>query len=225
MRHVWLLSLILISFPSSVFAQATVKGRILFEGIPPSPEKVEVKSDVPTCGSVKEVQKILLGKDQGIANAVVKIVGSSGALVPGKGTLDQVNCDFVPHVQILPAGSTLIITSSDPVLHNSHGFNEDGSTAFNIAVPIMGMEVSKKLEQPGIIKFRCDAGHTWMSAYVIVADEPFYSLTDENGNFELEGLPSGNYQIEIWQEWLGLHREPLEIKGEAEPLTITLRKS
>lgn len=219
------LALIILGLPSSIYAQTTVKGRVIFEGAPPAVEKVEVKSDIPTCGTAKEIQKIILGKDRGVANAVVKIIGAKGTLEPEKGRLDQINCEFVPHVQVLPVGSALILTSSDPVLHNSHGFYEDGSTAFNIAVPIMGMEVSQKLNRAGTIKLRCDAGHTWMSAYVVVTEEPFYALTDANGNFELEDLPPGNYQIEIWQEWLGLHREPLEIKGEAEPFTITLRKS
>ena len=209
----------------NAYAQGTVEGRVIFEGPPPPAEKVEVKSDVPTCGNEKETQKIILGKDQGVANAVVRILGAKGTLESQKGRLDQEHCEFVPHVQVLPVGSTLILTSSDPVLHNSHGFYEDGSTAFNIAVPIQGMEVSQKLNKAGVIKLRCDAGHTWMSAYLVVMDEPFYALTDANGNFVIKDIPPGNYEIEIWHEWLGIHREPIEIKGETKSLTITLKKS
>ena len=222
--RIFLLMIMLMS-ASLLHAQTVLKGRVVFEGTPPAAEAVEVQSDIPTCGNHKEVQKIILGKDQGIANAVVKIVGAAGTPDPKKGSLDQVNCEFVPHVQALPVGSTLVITSSDPVLHNSHGFLEDGSTAFNIAVPIAGMEVSKKLDQAGVIKLRCDAGHTWMSAYIVVTDQPYYALTDSDGNFTIEGIPPGNYQIEVWQEWLGKQSQPVIVKeGAAEPVSITLKQ-
>lgn len=210
-------------FQMNAYAQGTVKGRVIFEGPPPAAEKVEVKSDIPTCGTTKEVSKIVLGADQGVANAVVRIVGAQGELKATEGMLDQVSCEFKPHVQVLPVGSIVKLTSEDAVLHNAHGFYEDGSTAFNIAVPIAGMEVPIKLKQPGIIKLRCDAGHTWMNAYVVVTEGPFYALTDANGNFVIEGIPPGHYEIEVWQEWLGKHREPIVVKEEGtETVTLTL---
>ncbi|MGH7198130.1 MAG: carboxypeptidase regulatory-like domain-containing protein [Candidatus Omnitrophota bacterium] len=213
----------LLVFPGLLHAQGAVKGRVIFEGTPPPIEKVEVKSDVATCGSHKEVSKITFGADKGVADAVVRIIGASGALEPKKGTLDQIQCQFAPHVQALPAGSTLVITSSDPVLHNAHGFYEDGSTAFNIAVPIMGMEVNQKLTKPGIIKLRCDAGHTWMSGYVVVTDSPYYALTDAGGNFIIEGVPPGDYEIGIWHEWLGERRQPVSVKeGQTEQIDVKI---
>ncbi len=226
MKKIFLLMMIsLIGFVPTSFAQNIVKGRVIFQGTPPAPEKVEVKSDIPTCGKEKEVRKIILGADQGVANAVVQIVGAQGTLTPTEGKLDQVNCEFVPHVQVLPVGSVLKITSSDPVLHNSHGFHADGSTAFNLAVPIIGMEAPATLKQPGVIKLRCDAGHTWMSSYVVVTDQPYYALTDADGNFSIENVPSGDYEIEVWQEWLDKHREPIHVTETSEPLTIQLKQS
>ena len=139
-----LLAFFLMIMTSTAHAQGTLRGRVVFEGTPSPAEKIEVKSDVPVCGTHQEVQKIILGADQGVANAVVRVLGTAGKMEPKKGHLDQVNCQFVPHIQALPTGSTLTITSSDSVLHNAHAFNEDGSTAFNVAVPIVGMEVNKK---------------------------------------------------------------------------------
>ena len=210
----------------SLYAQGVLKGRVVFDGTPPPAESVEVKSDVPVCGATKETTKIVLSADKGVANVVVKVLGATGTASSKKGSLDQVKCEFNPHVQVVPTGSTLGITSSDAVLHNSHGFYEDGSTAFNLAVPVVGMEISKKLDKPGVIKLRCDAGHTWMGAYVVVLDEPFYALTDANGNFSIEGIPPGHYDLEIWQEWLGKTKQPVDIKeGPNDLITITLKES
>ena len=207
-----------------VYAQGSLKGRVLFDGTPPPVEKVEVKSDVPVCGMHQDVSKISLGADQGVANAVVRIIGADGIAEAKKGHLDQVNCQFVPHVQVVPIGSTLVITSSDSVLHNTHAFREDGSTAFNIAVPIVGMEINKKLTKPGILKLRCDAGHTWMSGYIVVLDEAYYAITDKDGNFTIEGIPRGQYEMEIWQEWLGKIKQPVTIKEGASEVNITLKE-
>ena len=223
----WLVVFMLLSFPSWLFAQTSVNGRVVFEGTAPLVEKIGVKSDVSTCGSTKEVQPLILGQGNGVANAVVTIIGPKpdGTLQVKESLLNQEKCEFNPHVLVLPVGSTLKIMSSDPVLHNSHGFYEDGSTAFNIAVPIAGMEMPAKMKQAGVIKLRCDAGHTWMSAYVVVTDQPYYALTDANGNFKIDGVPPGSYEVEVWQEWLGKHREPITVKEGGEPVTITLKKS
>ena len=203
-----------------------LKGRVVFDGVPPVSEKVEVKSDRSVCGAQKETSKIILGSNKGVANAVVKILElKEPAAAPKKGDLDQINCEFDPHVQALPVGSTLVLTSSDAVLHNAHAFYEDGSTAFNIAVPIVGMEVDKKLDKPGVIRLRCDAGHTWMNAYLVVVQEPFYAMTDKEGSFTIEGVPPGKYTVEIWQEWLGKTAQSVEVKeAENPPLVLTVKK-
>ena len=216
---------ILLSIPTWVLAQTSVSGRIAFEGTAPAPETVEVKSDVAACGNVKEVKKLILGENNGVSDAVVTLIGAQGTLQLKEGKFDQVHCEFVPHVQVLPVGSTLKITSSDPVLHNSHGFNGDGSTAFNIAVPIAGMELPTKIKQAGVIKLRCDAGHTWMSAYVVGVDHPYYAVTDGDGNFTIPNVPPGDYEIEVWHEWIGTHREPITVKEGSQPVSIVLKKS
>lgn len=225
MKRIIFLTVALFAMSEVSYAQGVLKGKVVFEGTPPPVEKVEVKSDAATCGTVQEVHKIVLGSRNGIQDAVVQILGISGTVQPSEGKLDQIDCKFVPHIQVLPVGSKLKITSSDPVLHNSHGFYEDGSTAFNIAVPIIGMEMPATIKQTGLVKLRCDAGHTWMSAYAIGIDHPYYSQTDANGNFTIENIPSGEYEIEVWQEWLGKHRESIRVKEGGEPVTITLNQT
>jgi hypothetical protein len=220
----FLIVLCWVVFSSAAYAQGALKGRVTFEGTPPPVEALDVKLDTAVCGDHQEVPKILLSENQGVANVVIRVLGLKGSAAPGKGDLDQVHCEFVPHVQVLPTGSQLVITSSDTVLHNTHAFNEDKTTAFNIAVPIPGMEVNKKLEKPGVLKLRCDAGHTWMSAYILVLDEPF-AMTDANGNFSIENIPAGKYEVEIWQEWLGKTKQTVEIKDGANEVNFVLKEN
>ncbi len=220
----FLIVLCLLALTASAHAQGILKGRVIFEGTLPPVEAVDVKLDMTICGNHKESPKISLGENKGVANAVVKVVGLRNVAPPGKGDLDQVHCEFVPHVQALSTGSKLTITSSDTVLHNTHAFNEDKTTAFNIAVPIPGMEVNKRLDKPGILKLRCDAGHTWMSAYILVLDEPF-AMTDANGNFSIENIPAGKYEVEIWQEWLGKTKQTVDIKDGTNEANFMLKEN
>ncbi len=64
-----------------------------------------------------------------------------------------------------------------------------------------------------------------MSAYVMVTDQPYYALTDADGNFKIDGVPPGTYEIEVWHEWLGKHRKPITVKEDGAPVTVTLKKS
>jgi hypothetical protein len=42
-----------------------------------------------------------------------------------------------------------------------------------------------------------------MSATVLVFDHPWFTVPEEEGTFELPGVPAGTHQITAWHERLG----------------------
>ena len=44
------------------------------------------------------------------------------------------------------------------------------------------------------MKFQCDV-HNWMFAYVGVMSNPYYAITDADGNFKISNLPPGEYTL------------------------------
>ena len=94
--------------------------------------------------------------------------------------------------------------NSDAILHNVHGnalrAGEPVVTAFNVATPIQGQKVPVSLGKPGLIRLQCDAGHTWMNAWIYVFDHPYYAVTDAGGKFVIADVPAGEHVVELWHE-------------------------
>jgi hypothetical protein len=126
-------------------------------------------------------------------------VASPPPLSPGRATLDQVGCLYRPHVQAVSVGSELTLVNSDRVLHNVHA-SLGPVTVFNIAMPIKGQRLPTKLTRPGPVRLQCDAGHAWMNAWVYVAADALFTVTDDQGHFSIADVPPGEYTVEYWHE-------------------------
>lgn len=204
---------LLISPPLFAF---NLEGRVRVEGKPPESPQLEVEAKHHTdCGEKKLSPKLKVSQEGGVANAVVKLEGEfTGPIHPraGEFVLDQTHCEFSPHVQLIPKGTELKILNSDGFLHNVRAFDETALMLFNDAMPKKGQVLKKRFEQPGIFLLRCGLHH-WMHAIVVVQAHPHYALTDESGHFKIEGIPEGNYRLNVWHESLG------EIKTEVKPGT------
>ena len=83
-------------------------------------------------------------------------------------------------------------------------------TLFNVGLPNW-RQVTKRLDRPGVVRIDCDVLHTWMSAAIVVSDSPYFAVTDENGGFNFDGLPPGEYELEVWHERLGPRRQRVRV--------------
>ena len=45
-----------------------------------------------------------------------------------------------------------------------------------------------------------------MSGYVFVANHPYVTITNDAGEFAIEGVPAGSYRIKMWHEGVTLKR-------------------
>ena len=128
---------------------------------------------------------------------------------PASIVLDNRNCAFSPRIQVAPLGSELRLKNSDPILHTVHA-RMGNETLFNVGLP-KWRRVMKRLDRAGVIRINCDVLHTWMSAAIVVTDTPYFALTDKSGDFQLEHLPAGEYDIEVWHERLGARQQRLVV--------------
>jgi len=159
------------------------------------------------CGTEVPDQSFLVGASGGVQNVVITVLANRGKETEklfntaGTAVLDNNNCVFVPHVQVVPVGSEVLLLNSDLILHDVHA-RLGSETLFNIGLPSW-RQVKKRLAKPGIIAIECEVLHTWMSAYIVVTSSPYFAVTDKYGQFSIEEIPVGSFELEVWHEKLG----------------------
>ena len=42
--------------------------------------------------------------------------------------------------------------------------------------------------------------HGWMRARMVVRPNPYFAISDKDGNFEIKDLPAGELEFQVWQE-------------------------
>lgn len=186
----------------AVTDKGAIKGTVKWSGDLPATPELPVNKDNDACGKSRPNPRLVVDSaSKGVSNTVVYLenITKGADLTPKDGVIDQKACEYIPHVQIVPRGSSIKALNSDPILHNVHSYLGEDSV-FNIAMPIQGQETKKPLKKSGIVSLKCDAGHTWMSGYIVVADHPYYALTDAQGNFTIDNIPPGKYTLKLWHE-------------------------
>jgi len=193
----------------SVIDGGTISGTVKWSGPVPHSLEFPVSKDPAICDpeskKTTDLDRLIIGPDGGVANTIVylKNISSGKALeLPEQRRhLDQKHCHYLPHILLVPSGAALEMMSSDATLHTIH---MDGAATFNLPFPFVGRVTSKAMSTPGLVNLRCNGGHVWMNAEMMVVSHPYYAVTDESGHFQLTDVPAGNYQIVAWHEGWGL---------------------
>jgi len=198
-----------------VSRSAAVRGRITLAGAVPKPKPLPVFKSRSFCGAKVANETLLVNHDGGLKNGVVILrpVHPVSTAAPEKLVLDNQRCAFTPHVQVASVGSELLLKNSDPILHTVHA-RLGVETLFNVGLPHW-RQVIKRLDRAGVIRIDCDVLHTWMSALIVVSDSPFVAISDAKGEFAINGLSAGDYQMEVWHEQLGVKAIRLSVNGES----------
>jgi plastocyanin len=208
---------------TAVVSAGTIKGSVRYSGAPVERKKLSVTIDQYLCGKEKEAEDLVLSPANGILNAVVSLHGvPAGARAPGnpgRVKMDQRQCVFVPRVVIVPVGGTVEFLNSDRLLHNVKSGGKE-NPAFNRAQP-HARSISIAFRNPELLRVDCDL-HSWMRGWVVVAEHPYYAVTNEEGEFVFERVPRGKYTLQVWQEALGMVNQEVTVAGEGTQ-TVTVR--
>ena len=203
-------------------------GQIVVTGDVPEnlPEDVKDNKDRAAClvdGKVPLDDGIVVNDKKQLRDVYVFMYEGRGANVPKKFhpsyekqkdvklTLDNLSCRFVPKATFARPGQTLILKNSDNVGHNCRIVTLEHEHNVNIVknsqVEVTLGEESDRI--PGEVK--CDI-HQWMDAVILIRENPYVAITDENGKFKIENIPAGDWKFQFWHK-KGGYLGSIEIEG------------
>jgi hypothetical protein len=187
----------------------SISGSVKWSGPVPRSLDFPISKDAQICDpdskKTADLERLILGPDGGVANTIVYLrnvtTGKAMDLPVQRRHLDQKRCRYIPHILLVPQNETLSMLSSDATLHTVH---MEGAATFNLPFPFANRPTTRTMPTAGLVSLRCNGGHVWMNAEMMVVKHPYYAVTDETGHFEFTDVPAGTYQIVAWHEGWGL---------------------
>lgn len=198
-----------------------VKGVITFDGVPPKGKKLNLPAGCQKPGSGDVYSNEVIVHNGKVQNVLVRVVkgleGKTFTDVPKEEIeLDQRGCMYSPRVAAARVGQKVTFINSDPIFHNVRSVTKENQK-FNMAMPKKNQRETKVFTKPEIfLQAKCSV-HPWMGAYVAIMDHPFYSITNEQGEFTLPKLPVGHYTIEAWHEVFGTTTTEIDVTDKGTP--------
>ena len=111
--------------------------------------------------------------------------------------LAQKDKHFEPHLLVVTRGSLVEFPNHDPFFHNV--FSMHDGVRFDLGLYERGAAKTVRFTKPGASYIFCNI-HPEMSAVIMVMNTSLYAVTDRNGNYEITGVPPGQYQLSVWYE-------------------------
>lgn len=213
---------------------ATIRGSFKLNGeVPPrQPLVVDKEQDICAPGGkqVLAEQLVVDPATKGIKDVVIYLTTkypdgdpkweheSYAADREGTVEFDQQQCVFLSHVFGMRSTQKCKVLNSDPVGHNTN--ISGGGKAKPENVTIAGKSYAMYEpggESPEPFQVACNI-HPWMSARMLVRNNPYFAVTRPDGTFEIANVPAGvDLEFRLWQEKSGsltsltLNDEPTKV--------------
>jgi len=185
-----------------------------------------VDKDVEVCGKYDLVDESLMvnAENRGIRDVVIKLTlkrGDKLVIHPDYAKdenadvrLENQCCRFEPHVTVMRTTQKLVIHNSDPK-GDSVKIDPMKNNAINVTMPTGARHVQEfPVAERVPARVSCSI-HPWELGWLVISDHPYVAVTDKDGKFEIENLPTGKLDFMFWQEKSGYLSE-VTIDGKAE---------
>ena len=218
-------------------------GQITFAGKVPAPRTYTVQKNPEICGEQRALTKVSVnaGKLQGVVLALEGIQSGKAydenhfqAKLPGRGEfhytagkklaldVETKNCNFGPFTGVIARDEPIRFSNHDPMKHTLHTYVRRGTkatilkTVHNQGIPPAGTIektfTHKKLKAPGVVAVTCDR-HDFMENWLYVVNNPYFAISDKDGQFNIEKIPPGTYTLVAWHPVLGTQQQQVVIEA------------
>lgn len=115
---------------------------------------------------------------------------------------------FEPHVLPVMRGRTVSFPNDDDYFHNV--FSVVAGDRFDLGRYGQGDTRLQSFTDPAVVVVRCEI-HPGMKAFIIVRDNPLFTIPDDEGQYAIEGVPPGTWAVHAWHPTQGVR-----------PMTVTV---
>ena len=202
--------------PVNAATVGSILGVVHFEGNAPARIPIDVSADpgclqpdIPNMSNLPNLTEQIIVTDHQLANVYVYIKSGAPSYSAPPGSrpalLNQKGCRYTPHVIAIQQGGSVAFLNSDATVHNIHTMpNMPGNSSTDISEPA-NSSAARTQRFPAtevMIPVRCN-NHPWMSAFINVAPNPWFAVTNNEGTFSITDLPAGTYTLAAVHEKLG----------------------
>ena len=108
----------------------------------------------------------------------------------------QRGLQFFPAVLPVRAGSTVVFPNEDEIFHNVFSYSPTRTFDLGRYTPDETPPV-RDFPNPGVVRLFCEV-HSHMRATILVLDTPWFTATDEEGEYRIAEVPPGEYTVVAW---------------------------
>jgi plastocyanin len=208
----------LVVFATPPAGTGSITGKVTYTGTPMKMKPIDMSKE-PSCAKQHATpittQNVATGPGNTLQWVVVYIsAGDEGTTTPSQGVrYDQKGCEYLPHILPMEAGQQLQIYNDDQTSHNIHPLAKVNQE-WNKSQPPGSPPIDTKWDKPEFIPVKCNI-HPWMHGYFVVLKTSHYSVTGQDGTFDIKGLPPGKYTVTAWQEQYGTKTQDVTVGAGA----------
>ncbi len=221
---------------------ATIAGKIVFAGTPPAPRVFDGQKDPEVCGKERTLTRVVVNEGflkgavivlEGVAKGKPFARQNFRGELPGEGEFRHgggsglslevrtKGCNFGPFTGVLTPHDPVRFLNHDPMRHTLHTFAVGGEKGgvlrtlhnrhLNPDRVIERTFEEGDLRKSRVVRFACNR-HDFMQNWLYVVETPYFSISDEKGQFAIDQVPPGRYQLVAWHPILGLRKKEVTVE-------------
>ena len=130
-------------------------------------------------------------------------IHSSYDKLPASVTIENKGCIFQPHVAGLWVKRQKLQAVNKDLC--AHGFQVKAyrNMSLNQLLP-PGEKLNHQFEHGEKLPLRMSCSiHPWQEGWLVALDHPYFATSDDSGRFQIQNLPVGEWEFQLWHEKAG----------------------
>lgn len=174
----------------------------------PEGRVVKLDAEMQATMGVAQYQEelFLVGKEEGLANCVILLRAKDPQQRPAPrpaepATFAKVGVRFEPRVLVVTPGTDVNLTNDKSPCR---GFQVVSCRYDDHRFAHMVFEGQQKkvgFKKPDVCAIGCPL-RPYARGFIVVADTPYYAVTEADGQATIEKIPPGDYEVSLWHESL-----------------------